>query len=150
MKRLLIIIFIIFLAGCSQVEFYDEYTSRLNLELPRPKEVRLGSLVEALPKDYEDFDLIFTFDENTSIEDKDFWEVLTEEERYEVIEALYNKYKLGIGKTIEDKKVLLERLLNLDLDEGMVAFYKSSQTEDILLLRTNIPSDLYMLRVVHD
>ncbi len=150
MKRFLTLILILLLTGCGQLEFYDEYTSRWNIDLPKPKNVRLGGLLDHSPKEYEDFDFIITFDEADDLDKRIDWEILNEEERYEVIEALHKKYELGPGRTIEDKKMLLGEFLNIDLDLGMAAFFKSAQTEEILLLKTKEKSEVYVLRMVKD
>ncbi|NLY73160.1 MAG: hypothetical protein GX079_05660 [Tissierellia bacterium] len=149
MKRLLILILVLIVSGCAQLSIYDKYNNDLNLGLPRPSSFTTGKLIEGQPKDYEDFDLIFVYDESLAVEDQDFWQTPSDEERYELILKLYDIYQLDTGTTIEDKKNQLEDYLDLDLGSELKIYYKNTAKENLLLLNRRSPGELLMLRVMN-
>ena len=149
MKKLIILILALILIGCSQLSIYDKYNNELNLGLPRPNNFLSGKLVDGLPKDYEEFDLIFIYDSSLAIEERDFWQTTSDEERYELILKLYEKYALETGTTIEDKKQQLEEYLDLDLGPDLKIYYKKTTRDNLLLLNKRSPGELLMLRVMN-
>ncbi|NLY36187.1 MAG: hypothetical protein GX046_03005 [Tissierellia bacterium] len=150
MKRFLMLVVVaVLLSGCSQLSIYDEYIQRWNLDLPRPAEVNLGKLIKNLPKEYDDFDLIFTYHEDVRLQDKDICKELSDEERYEMIARLYELYKFKDNKTTEEKRIQLEEFLEIDLGPGAMAYKGVTQREHVLLLPRVNPLEIYMLRTLN-
>lgn len=148
MRRMTIFLFILLLASCGQLSYYDEITQSLNIDLPRPLSVDAGMLSKELPKDYENFDLIFTFSDEIDILGKDFWVELGDEERYEIIGCLYALYQLEGGTTTEEKRRRLEDYLSVDLGQGAKAYHGLIHKEHIFLLPRSHSNEIFMLRVV--
>lgn len=150
MKRFFILIIIAFMvSGCSQLSLYDEYTQKWDLDLPQPAQVNLGKLINSPPKEYNNFDLIFTYHEDINFLDKNKCKELSNEERYEMISSLYELYKFTNSKTIEEKRRLLEEYLEIDLGVGARAFKLVTQREHVFILPRVNPLEIYVVRALN-
>lgn len=149
MKRILILILIVlFLGSCSQLSVYDEYIDKWDLDLPQPSGVSFGKLLGNLPKEYDNFDLIFSYDEAVKLLDQEACKELSDEERYDMIGSMYELYKFKERKTIEEKRRLLEEYLEIDLGPGARIYKQVSQREHIFILPRVNPLEIYMLRTL--
>lgn len=150
MKKLLILLsLILLLSGCSQLSVYDEYIDKWDLDLPQPVQVDLGKLLQNLPKEYDSFDLIFTYKEDVKLLDLGVCKELSDVERYEIISSMYELYKFKENKTIEEKRRLLEEYLEIDLGPSTSIYKRVTQREHILILPRVNPLEIYMLRTLN-
>lgn len=137
------------MSSCTQISFYDEYTSEWDLDLPQPVNVSFGELIDSMPKEYDNFDLVFTYHDNVELFNQACCIELSDEERYDTISSMYELYQFEKGNTIEKKRQILEEHLKIDLGPGAKIYKQVTQREHVILLPRLNPLEIYMLRMVN-
>ena len=152
-KFFLFMLVIIMFSACTQVELYDSYNEKWNLDLPRPNDVLPGHLKtqSKMPQSSENFDLYLNYNAVGDISDRSFWVELSDEERYQLISDL-SEIQGTKGATAEAKRKELEALLGVNLGKHCKAFlkqqFRQGTTEKVILLQSKQEAQIYLVHIV--
>lgn len=144
---------VIIFSGCTQVELYDNYNQKWNLDLPRPNDVLPGHLKTQsnTPHSSENFDLYLNYSAVGDVSDRSFWIELSDEERYQLISDLSEIHDTK-GTTAEAKRKELEELLGVNLGEHCKAFvkqqFRQGTTEKVILLQSKQEAQIYLVHII--
>lgn len=153
MKWICLFLVVILMVGCTQVELYDEYNKKWNLDLQRPLEAVPGQLVTSsnIPRGPENFDLYLQYNAVGDFSEKSFWIDLGDEERHQLISDLSKAHGTK-GVTAEGNRKELEDLLGIDLGPQCKAFikqqYRQGLMERIILLQSTEGAKIYLIHLI--